>query len=124
MSHTPQDTKICASCGRIMTWRKAWAKNWDSVRFCSGQCRRRKVRPVDRDLEYAILSLLDQRAGGATICPSEAAKAVSPSEWRELMEPSRAAARRLVASGEVVITQRGQVVDGSTVKGPIRIRRA
>jgi hypothetical protein len=39
------------------------------------------------------------------------------------MEPARAAARRLVAAGEVEITQGGRVVDPSTCKGPIRIRR-
>ena len=39
------------------------------------------------------------------------------------MEPARRAARRLVASGEVEITQAGRVVDPSTAKGPIRIRR-
>ena len=39
------------------------------------------------------------------------------------MEPARAAARRLVASGDVEITQGGHVVDGSTAKGPIRVRR-
>jgi hypothetical protein len=40
------------------------------------------------------------------------------------MEPARAAARRLVADGEVEITQRGRVVDPSTARGPIRIRAA
>jgi hypothetical protein len=39
------------------------------------------------------------------------------------MEPARAAARRLVARGQVESTQAGRVVDGSTAKGPIRIRR-
>ncbi len=107
-----------------MAWRKAWAKNWDTVRFCSDRCRRRKVKPVDHDLERAMLGLLDQRTRAATICPSEAAKVVNPSAWRELMEPARAAARRLEAAGEVLITQAGQIVDPSTAKGPIRIRRA
>jgi hypothetical protein len=106
-----------------MTWRKAWAKNWDDVRYCSDGCRTRKIRPIDDDLEDAILALLERRAGGATICPNEAAKAVDPADWRELMEPARAAARRLTAAGEVVITQKGRVVDPSTAKGPIRIRR-
>ncbi|HWU82653.1 MAG TPA: DUF2256 domain-containing protein [Methylophilaceae bacterium] len=23
-----------------MTWRKAWAKNWDTVKYCSERCRR------------------------------------------------------------------------------------
>ncbi len=82
------------------------------------------MRPVDRELEAAIIELLDRRAGGATICPSEAARAVDPDGWRELMEPARMAARRLVAAERVEITQRGRVVDPSTAKGPIRIRRA
>ncbi|WP_082666226.1 DUF2256 domain-containing protein [Aureimonas sp. AU4] len=32
-------TKTCAHCGRPMTWRKAWARNWDSVIYCSDRCR-------------------------------------------------------------------------------------
>ena len=106
-----------------MAWRKAWARNWDDVRYCSDRCRARKVTPVDRDLEAAILDLLERRAGGATICPSEATKAVDGDGWRDLMEPARSAARRLVAAGDVVITQRGAIVDPSTATGPIRIRR-
>ena len=39
------------------------------------------------------------------------------------MEPARAAARRLVAGGQVEITQGGQVRDPSTARGPIRVRR-
>ncbi len=45
-------------------------------------------------------------------------------DWRDLMEPARQAARRLVDRGSVVITQGGEVVDPATAKGPIRIRRA
>lgn len=33
-------SKPCAVCGRPMTWRKSWAKNWDSVKHCSERCRR------------------------------------------------------------------------------------
>lgn len=76
-----------------------------------------------RQLEAAILSLLERRAPAATICPSEAARAVGGSDWRALMEPARQAARRLVARGEVEITQRGEVVELATARGPIRIRR-
>jgi len=81
------------------------------------------VSSTDEKLEAKILDLLGQRAATATICPSEAARAVDPEDWRDLMEPARKAARRLVARGEVEITQRGSVVDPSTAKGPIRIRR-
>ncbi len=34
--------KLCAVCGRTMTWRKAWAKNWEDVRYCSEKCRRNR----------------------------------------------------------------------------------
>ena len=79
---------------------------------------------VDRRLEETILDLLAQRARTSTICPSDAARAVGDEDsWRDLMEPARRAARRLVDRGEVDITQGGHVVDPSTAKGPIRIRR-
>jgi hypothetical protein len=106
-----------------MQWRKKWARSWDEVRYCSDACRRRGLLPVDRDLEAAIEHLLDARARGATICPSEAARAVGGDDWQHLMEPTRAAARRLHADGRVVITQRGRPVDPSAAKGPIRIGR-
>lgn len=32
--------KPCLACGRPMSWRKAWARNWDEVKFCSERCRR------------------------------------------------------------------------------------
>lgn len=120
--------RVCGSCGRRIEWRAKWARDWEAVRWCSDACRARGVRPVDRELEESIRSLLAGRAAGATICPSEAARAVADSAdeeaWRALMEPARRAARRLVAAGEVEITQGGRVVDPSTAKGPIRIRRA
>ncbi len=82
---------------------------------------------VDQRLESTILDLLAQRARTSTICPSDAARAVAgddEQEWRDLMEPARRAARRLVDRGEVVITQGGTVVDPATAKGAIRIRKA
>jgi hypothetical protein len=33
--------KICVACGRTMVWRRAWAKNWAEVKFCSQACRSR-----------------------------------------------------------------------------------
>lgn len=116
--------KTCASCGRTMAWRASWAANWDDVRYCSARCRRRKMLPVDAALEASILSLLDAGARGTTICPSEAARSIDPEGWRSLMEPARAASRRLVASGEVEITQGGRVVDPSSCKGSFRVRRS
>ena len=116
-------TKDCAACGRTITWRKKWERNWQDVRWCSDACRRRGVSATDTALEAAIRELLGARAITATICPSEAAKRVGGEAWRELMEPARAAARRLVVTGEMEITQGGRPVDPSSAKGPIRVRR-
>jgi hypothetical protein len=35
-------SKTCIVCGREMTWRKSWAKNWDDVKYCSDACRANK----------------------------------------------------------------------------------
>ncbi|MGB3257589.1 MAG: DUF2256 and DUF3253 domain-containing protein [Ornithinimicrobium sp.] len=132
-SSPPPAEKACASCGRRIEWRKKWERDWEQVKYCSAGCRRHGVDDTDGALEKAILTLLAARKGGATICPSEAARVVSADrssasastgdeEWRALMEPARRAARRLVAAGEVEITQGGQVVDPSTARGAIRIR--
>ena len=32
-------SKTCANCGRPFTWRRKWAKDWESVRYCSKRCR-------------------------------------------------------------------------------------
>jgi len=85
-----------------------------------------RPHPTEHALETAIFELLARRGDGKTICPSEAAKVVAGQEpghgWQNLMEPTRAVARRLVAEGRIVITQRGKVVDPARAKGPIRLR--
>jgi hypothetical protein len=125
-SETPKKEKICKTCGRAFAWRKKWEKDWDVVKYCSDTCRGSKPGEPDAALGAAILELLAERGCNKTICPSEAAKRVGGKEvrrdWEGLMEPARAAARRLVAQGKIVITQGGQVVDGSTAKGPIRLK--
>lgn len=117
----PKPTKPCITCGRVIEWRRKWARDWAAVKYCSDACRR-GVRDVDERLEAAILGLLADRSRGATICPSEAARAVDPTDWKKLMEPARRAARRLVVAGRVEITQGGRTVDPSTARGPIRVR--
>jgi hypothetical protein len=80
------------------------------------------VTEQDLALERTVITLLEQRSAGATICPSEAARVVGGEEWRPLMEPARRAARRLVVAGRVEVTQGGRAVDASTAQGPIRVR--
>jgi len=123
---TPHKDKICKTCGRAFEWRKKWEKDWDVVKYCSDACRGNKPGEADAALEGAILELLAERGRDKTICPSEAAKLVGGLEtrrdWEGLMEPARAAARRLVALGRIVILQNGKVIDPSTAKGAIRLK--
>ena len=123
---TPHPDKTCKTCGRTFEWRKRWERDWDVVKYCSDACRGHKAGDAEHALEAAILELLAQRGRDKTICPSEAAKLVggkaTRGDWEGLMEPARAAARRLVAAGKIVITQHGKVVDASTAKGPIRLK--
>lgn len=118
----PEAPKACVVCGREITWRKKWARDWANVKYCSDACRRRKTSDTDAELESAMIRLLAERGVGKTICPSEAARAVGAAEWEGLMEATRMAARRLVERGEIVITQGGKIVDPSRARGPIRLK--
>ena len=116
--------KNCKACGRIIEWRKKWKNCWDEIRYCSDRCRKSKPNSTDHQLQETILNLLSQRAKNATICPSEAARAIFPEDqWREHLEQTRQAARRLVATGQLEILQKGHPVNPSTAKGPIRLRK-
>ena len=125
-TETPKKAKICRTCGRSFAWRAKWTQDWDVVKYCSDGCREHKPGEADKALEAAILELLAERGRDKTICPSEAAKAVGGKEsrrdWEGLMEPARAAARRLVGEGKIVVMQKGRVVDASTAKGAIRLK--
>jgi hypothetical protein len=121
---TDKPSKTCGCCGRLFSWRKKWERDWDSVKYCSDACRRRGVRDVDEQLEAAMLRLIRSRSGGATICPSEAAREVDPNGWPSLMDQARNAARRLVRAGAAVIMQGGKAVDPDRARGPIRVRKA
>lgn len=123
---TPHKDKLCKTCGRSFAWRKEWAQDWSVIKYCSDACRGSAAGAADAALEEAILVLLAERDAGKTICPSEAAKLVGGKDarrdWEGLMEPARAAARRLAAKGKIVVTQHGEVVDARTAKGAIRLR--
>jgi len=115
-------TRRCTTCGRVIEWRKKWADDWPNVRYCSDACRRNSPGETDRQLEQAIVELLQQRGRGKTICPSEAARFVAPDNFRQLMQRARNAARRLEAAGRLVITQNGKPFDSSRARGPIRLK--
>lgn len=71
----------------------------------------------------AILVTLGQRAGSASICPSEAARACSAEHWREWLAAVRSAALELEERGVLRVTQRGCTVDGRRARGALRYVR-
>lgn len=81
---------------------------------------------VDADaIAAAIVRAVDARADGATVCPSEVARALIDDEagWRALMPAVRRVAAALARDGRIVATRRGVVVDAESAGGPIRLGR-
>lgn len=78
----------------------------------------------DQRIKDLICELTDERGPEKSICPSEVARALSDDNWRELMPEVRRVAHDLCQSGQIVATQRGEVVDLKIVSGPVRLRKA
>lgn len=80
-----------------------------------------------KDIATCIAALLDQRAVGASICPSEAARAVAEERaqnWGVLMGPTREVAVRMAIAGAIEITRKGALLDPHDIgRGPIRLQR-
>ena len=66
------------------------------------------------------LTLLNARQKGATVCPSEVARAIAFEEtWREAMPAVHSAIDGLIADGRIRISWRGK--ERATRAGPYRI---
>ena len=84
---------------------------------------------VIEDAYRETLALLARRAGGATICPSEVARALAAEvgdkpvamDWRDAMPVVHAAIDQLVREGAVQLSWKGEVLNARV--GPYRIRR-
>jgi hypothetical protein len=122
---TPRKERLCKTCRRPFLWSEGRARDWDIAKYCP-QCSGHPAEDRASELEAAILELLAERGPGKSICPSEAAKLIggtaSRHDWESLMEPARAAARRLARAGKLVMTQKDRPVDPTGAKGPIRLR--
>jgi hypothetical protein len=78
--------------------------------------------------EAAILALLAERAEGATICPSEAARLLAgpQGDWRAEMEAVHAATDLLLARGAIALSWKGAPLSSGPKqkrRGPYRIAR-
>ena len=83
----------------------------------------RRIEKLNDDLvATTILKLCEKRGAGKTICPSEAARALATHSgaWRSHMDDVRRVGFELMRTGRIVVTQRGEKVDPSNVRGPIR----
>jgi len=76
---------------------------------------------VTDDTGTAILALLAERRPDQTICPSEVARALAPDDWRAAMPAVHAAVDRLVRTGGVRLSWKGQPLAARA--GPYRIGR-
>ncbi len=78
---------------------------------------------TDADIEAQIFALLARRQPGATICPSEVARALAPAggAWRDQMHHVRQVARVLAQDGRLRVTRGGVPVDATAPGGPIRL---
>lgn len=71
-------------------------------------------------LAATIRALLRHR-DGTTICPSDAARVVGGSQWRDVVPVAREVSHDLVEQQVVVVQQKGQEVDVRQARGPVRI---
>lgn len=73
--------------------------------------------------EGAILTLLTERAEGATICPSEAARRLAgpQGDWRAEMNAVHAATDQLAEAGTITLSWKG--ADMQKRRGTYRIAR-
>jgi len=83
------------------------------------------MAPTQADIEAQIFALLALRMDGATICPSEVARALfsDPAKWREWMPQIRKVAQSLADNDRLQVTRGGVSVDALSPGGPIRLGR-
>ena len=79
---------------------------------------------LDRRSRATIHALVRKRSE-SSICPSDVARIVGGDgeSWRRRMPDVRRVAADMARQGEVVITQKGNVVDLDETRGPVRISR-
>jgi len=78
--------------------------------------------PIGQTIEAAILALAGARGPGASICPSEVARALAPDAWRPLLGAVRRGAAGLAAEGRIDILRKGKPIAPADLRGVIRLR--
>lgn len=76
--------RVCRVCGDRITTLRRWSNAPGRFEFCSDVCRKRGLSVRDQEIEGAILRLLEERAAGVSICPSEVARALHANRSSDL----------------------------------------
>jgi hypothetical protein len=78
---------------------------------------------MNEAIRTEILRQCAMRAPNRSICPSEVARALWPSGWREHMDEVRGVGIQLASMSAIQITQRNSVCDPhAEIRGAIRYR--
>lgn len=77
-----------------------------------------------KKIRKALLNMARERGADKTFCPSEVARALQGDGWRDLMDAIRHEGKKLTEAGKLTATQKGEPVDATEAKGPIRFRKA
>jgi hypothetical protein len=75
-----------------------------------------------RRIDAALRALLRSREAGRSICPSDVARIVGGTTWRQLLPMVRDRAVRMAEAGDLEILRRGKVVTGRATEGVLRYR--
>ncbi|CAF1603127.1 unnamed protein product, partial [Didymodactylos carnosus] len=73
----------------------------------------------------SLLKFGEKRGLTKTFCPSEVARQLYGEKdegWRELMQPVRDEAKKLINENLLVCIQQGQITDIEKARGPIRLQ--
>ena len=81
----------------------------------------RENEPSEEAIRGEILRQLFCGGPGHTICPTDVGRALAE-RWREHMTLIRDVANQMAVDGLIEFIQRGQVVDGETTQGNVRLR--
>ncbi len=105
-----------------MEWRKAWEKNWDSMRYCSDSCRRHKLDKNSIHIREAILLLTKKSAPSRPVTQEDIVKYLWPHEGMTRLEEVRRIARILHSEKLITIIQNGRPISDLNFKGPVQFR--
>ena len=78
---------------------------------------------LNGQIRETVLTLVQARGIGKTICPSEVARALDTENWQRFLKPIRHEAQLMARDGQIAIYRKGKQIDPDLMKGVIRLGR-